>query len=321
MQGKHAPGLTLALAALTTAGALAATTAPPLRALRWLPAGVDLTDALGRTPTECLSAAPDAQTAYRVELGRAAFRSPLLLGGQAARAGLACESCHREGRSNPDFQFPGVSGPPGTADVTSSLFSSHRGDGIDNPKPIPDLSGPTAALKVSRAPDGRALETFIHGLVTDEFDGTEPPTAVLDGLAAYVRALSPAACPPQSTRALKVADLIEDARRAARTGLMALDHDDPAAAIVMVQAARGRLGLIFERYDGSGLAPQRAALTAADRDLAAVLVHLRARDPRAAGHLRAWLDRSGPWGLALVAAEPRSLFAPPRLAASRPVAR
>ena len=79
--------------------------------------------------------------------------------------------------------------------MTDSLFSSHRGDGIDNPKPIPDLSGPKAALKIDQAGEGRALEGFIHGLVTQEFDGPEPTPAVLDGLAAYVRALSPDACP------------------------------------------------------------------------------------------------------------------------------
>lgn len=81
-------------------------------------------------------------------------------GGQAARAGLSFESCHRSGRPHPQFLFPGASGAPGTADVTASLFSSHRGNGRDDPVPIPDLSGPRARL----AP-------FIHGLVTQEFDG------------------------------------------------------------------------------------------------------------------------------------------------------
>ena len=97
--------------------------------------------------------------------------------------------CHRDGRTNPDFQFPGVSGAAGTADVTDSLFSSHRGDGLDNPKPIPDLSAPKEKLKIDQAPLSRALETFIHGLVTQEFDGPEPTPAVLEGLADYVRAL------------------------------------------------------------------------------------------------------------------------------------
>ena len=312
--GFRRAALGLALGALTAVGAWAAT-APALRALRWLPPNADLVRALGSRPGECLSAAPDPQTADRIEIGRAAFRSPLLLGGQAARAGLACESCHREGRTNPDFQFPGVSGPPGTADVTSSLFSSRRGDGIDNPKPIPDLGGPASGLKLSRAPGDPALGTFIHGLITDEFDGAEPPPAVLDGLVAYVRALRPAACPPEQVRPLRVADLVEDARRAVRAGHAALEHGDPATAIVMIQAARGRLGLVFERYDGPDLAAQRAALTAADRDLAAVLVRLRGRDPDAATRMDAWLRGSTGWEPSLVAAEPRSLFAPARLAA------
>lgn len=313
--GPRTAALGVGLAAVVTvAGAWAAVEAP-LRALRWLSPDADPVRVLGSAPTECLpSAPPDAETAYRIEVGRAAFRSPLLLGGQAARAGLACESCHREGRGNPDFQFPGVSGPPGTADVTSSLFSRRRGDGIDNPKPIPDLSGPPAALKVSRAPEGRALEGFIHGLVVDEFDGAEPPPAVLDGLAAYVRSLSPAACPKDARRPLRAADLVEDARRAARTGLAAQARGDTATAVVMVQAARGRLGLVFERYDGPDLARQRAALLAADHGLADVLARLRDGDPRAADRLRAWLDRSDGWSRDLTTAEPRSLFDPRRLA-------
>ncbi|SFK07368.1 hypothetical protein [Caulobacter sp. UNC279MFTsu5.1] len=312
--GPRAAALGLVLAGAAVVGAFA-TTGTPLRALRWLSPEADPVQVLGSAPTECLSPAPDAETAYRIEVGRAAFRSPLLLGGQAARAGLACESCHREGRSNPDFQFPGVSGRPGTADVTSSLFSSRRGDGIDNPKPIPDLSGPPAALKVSRAPEGRALEGFVHGLVVDEFDGAEPPPAVLDGLATYVRALSPAACPAQGRRPLRAADLIEDARRAARAGLAAQARGDTATAVVMVQAARSRLGLVFERYDGPDLAKPRADLLAADRGLADVLVRLRDRDPAAPVRLRAWLDRSDAWSRGLLAAEPRSLFDPRRLAA------
>ncbi len=312
--GFRRAALGLALGALTAVGAWAATV-PALRALRWLSPNADLVRALGSRPGECLSAAPDRDTAYRIEIGRAAFRSPLLLGGQAARAGLACESCHREGRNNLDFQFPGVSGPPGTADVTSSLFSSRRGDGIDNPKPIPDLGGPASGLRVSRAPGDPALETFIHGLITDEFDGAEPPPAVLDGLAAYVRALKPAACPSEPAQPLRAADLVEDARRAVRAGRAALDRGDPATAIVMIQAARGRLGLVFERYDRPDLAPQRAALTIADRDLAAVLVRLRARDPVAPARMDAWLRGSNDWEPGLVAAEPRSLFAPARLAA------
>ena len=118
----------------------------------WVARGADPARALGSVPTECLKLPADPALAAKVEVGRAAFRTPVLLGGQAARAGINCETCHRDGRTNPDFLFPGVSGAPGTADVTNSLFSTHRGNGIDDPKPIPDLSGPKAQLKVDQAP-------------------------------------------------------------------------------------------------------------------------------------------------------------------------
>src|SRR5687768_90851 len=71
-------------------------------------------------------------------------------------------------RGNPDFLFPGLSGAVGTADVTSSIMSSHRGDGTINPKPIPDLAGPPAERIVSRAAESRALESFIRGLIVEE---------------------------------------------------------------------------------------------------------------------------------------------------------
>ena len=208
-------GLLIVLAAL--AGGFA--TNPPLRALRWLAPGADGARILTQRPVECLAIPAGADAAYQVEVGRAAFRTPLLLGGQAARAGIDCETCHRGARTNRDFDFPGLSGAPGTADVTTSLMSSHRGDGIDNPKPIPDLGGPKDKFKISQAPDSPDLDRFIHGIVTQEFDGAEPPPAVLQGLAAYVRALSPGACPPTASEAVRVGADVADARRAVRAAL------------------------------------------------------------------------------------------------------
>ena len=117
----------------------------------------------------------------RIEVGRAAFRTPLLLGGQAARLGLSCESCHANGRGNPAFRFPGLSGAPGTADVTAPLMSARRGDEVFDPRPIPDLAAPG---KVARVRGDPALGAFVRGLIVEEFDGREPPPAVLDGLVA-----------------------------------------------------------------------------------------------------------------------------------------
>jgi hypothetical protein len=289
-----------------------------IHAARWLAPGADRAEALGTVRPECLSKVSDPDQAWLVEVGRAAFRTPLLLGGQAARAGVACETCHQGGRSNPYFFFPGLSGAPGTADVTSSLFSSHRDDGIDNPRPIPDLGGPKDHLKVSQDPASPALQSFIHGLITEEFNGAEPPPRVLAGVAAYVRALSPAACPPEARRPLRIADHVENVQRAVRAGAGALARQDPTTAVFMVEAARGQLGLINERFDQPVSGPARAALRVADSDLAAAAAAIRAGDARGGERLAVWLAQSPAWARVVDADEPRSLFNPARLAAAGP---
>lgn len=238
----------------------------PLRAVGWTNPKADVAGVLTTEPAECY--APTEAVRASVEIGRAAFRTPVLLGGQAARAGLSCESCHRGGRGNPEFLFPGVSGAPGTADVTSSLLSSHRGNGRDDPVPIPDLSGERARLKV--APP--ALETFIRGLVVEEFDGPEPSPAVLTGTADYVRSLGPQACPTPATRPVRVKGMLDDADRAAAAAAAA---PDPATRLLMIAGARARLGLIDERFAGPSFDAERHALRSADADLAAIAEAVR----------------------------------------------
>ena len=139
-------------AALAIIGAAAAQVAPfPLRAAKWL-SPKDAVAALVEQPSECFALPADPEFAWQAEVGRAVFRSPVLLGGQAAKAGVSCDTCHKNGRRNAELVFPGLSGDPGTADVTSSLMSTHRGDGVFNPRPIPDLAGPPDKL-VSRRLD------------------------------------------------------------------------------------------------------------------------------------------------------------------------
>ena len=288
--------------------------APPLKALRWLAPGADPARALTREPSECLGPAADAQTAYEVELGRAAFRTPLLLGGQAARAGISCETCHRQGRNNPDFEFPGISGAPGTADVGTSVLSSHRGGGPRKPVPIPNLSGPKAALKTAQDPASGALEARIAAIDTQEFDGAPPTPAVLKGLAAYVRALSPDRCPAGAEQPMTPAAKLADARRAVGAALMALDHHDGPAAALMVAAARTALGDIDERYAGPArLQAARADLRAASLDLAAAQEDAR-RDPaKARLSLTLWLGRERQWAPSVTALAALSLYDPARL--------
>jgi hypothetical protein len=280
----------------------------------WVARDADPARALGSVPTECLKPPADAALAAKVEIGRAAFRTPVLLGGQAARAGITCETCHRDGRSNPDFHFPGVSGAPGTADVTNALFSTHRDNGIDDPKPIPDLSGPKAQLKAPQDPAEQKLKPFIHGLITEEFDGPEPTPAVLEGLAAYVRALNPAACPARAREPLDVALLMSDARRALKAAQGAAAAGDDATAVLMVASARSRLGLIDERFAAPALAKPRADLRAASRRLAAIQAALHDRRPDAKAELTAWLASSRPLEAELAARQSASLFEPSRLA-------
>ena len=306
--------LGLVLAGLAGASALAALGDAPIRGMLWADKHADPARALGSTPTECLRMPADPVQAAKVEVGRAAFRTPVLLGGQAGRAGINCETCHRDGRDNPDFLFPGVSGAPGTADVTSSLFSTHRGNGVDDPKPIPDLSGPKAKLKISQVPAEKKLEPFIHGLITEEFDGPEPTPAVLDGLAAYVRALDPAACPAKARRPVDVALLMGDVRRALKAAQARAAAGDAATAVVMVASARSRLGMIDERFAGPALARPRAALRAADRRLDDLQGALRGRRPDAGRRITAWLGASARLERDLAAKEKASLFDPARLA-------
>lgn len=287
----------------------------PLRAARWLPVERQ-SHSLAHAPSECLAAAADPQTARRIAIGRAAFRTPLLLGGQAARAGLSCDGCHRNGRGNPDFQFPGLSGKPGTADVTSSLMSSHRGDGVVNPTAIPDLAGPAHSLKISRKRSGRALEAFVRGLIVEEFDGPEPSRLTLDSVAEYVRALSPQACPGASQQRIGVAVYLSDARDAMRAAQYALDARDNAAARLMLSSARTALGMIDERYAAPGLAADRQLIRDADLELSAIQNAVDTKSTDADTRIAAWLARMPRWSEPLRRSESASLFNPERLAAT-----
>lgn len=305
-------GCAVAAAGIVNAG-VASQSQSPLRAARWLPADRQL-HALAYQPRECLLPVSDAQAARAIAIGRAAFRTPLLLGGQASRDGLSCNSCHRNGRGNPDFQFPGLSGAPGTADVTSSLMSSHRGDRLDNPKPIPDLSGSVDKLKISRDPSNRALETFIHGLIVEEFDGPEPTPMTLDGLAHYVRALSPRGCPTSPVQPIELAEYLSDARAAAQATQFALDAHDRATARLMLASARSALGMIDERYAAPALARDREWLRDSDLELAAIQDAVDSGRTDASLRIAAWLAKVPRWSKPLERDEPLSLFNAARLA-------
>jgi hypothetical protein len=279
----------------------AAQAKPPILSAFWL-LPRERVEALSSRPAECATIPKIAGMRESFEIGRAAFRAPLLIGGQAARAELACESCHSNGRRNAAFQFPGLSGEAGTADVTSSIMSSHLGNGRFDPRPIPDLAEPA---KVSRDPASGELEAFIRRLIVEEFDGAEPPPIVLSGLADYVRAIGPCDAPRES---VTVTGLLDDSRRASIAAGYAWAKGDAAATRLLISAARSALGRIDERYAGTGLADDRAALRSADLALLAIAQAVDRRAPDVSPRLAAWRADMARWTPALVRDEPRSLF-------------
>src|SRR6185369_7678167 len=272
----------------------------PIREARWLKSPAILAD-LTRLPGECIAWPRERDQRRSVEIGRALFRSPLLLGGQAARTGLSCASCHRNGRTNPHFHFPGISGEPGTADVTASLMSEKRGDDIFNPKPIPDLGGERSKLKVVGTP---RLRTFVHGLIAEEFTGPEPSSTSLDAIVAYVSALSPAACKGAATVPITLGSKLSDVDAAVALAGTAYASRDEATGRALLAAARSTLGAVDERFQLPGLEGSRQLLKEASAELFELQ---QAQTPALwTKWKRDWPQRRR----ALQSAEPRSLYNP-----------
>lgn len=268
----------IAAAALVLAGAASSAARDRLQALIWTAPGAERAVLL-RQPAACLDPAADGT---EVSYGRALFNAPQLLGGQAARAGISCASCHANGRRSAAFSLDGVSGKPGTADVSASFFNLVRANGQFDPKPIPDLAVPG---KVSRDRAAQELEHFTRGLIVEEFAGREPAQGELAAVSAYVRALRPCSDEREQPRGLAadlglVRETIDAAARRTVVG-------DNAGAALLASAARFRLGLIEERYVGPEFIAERKQLLAASRALQPVG---KATAPSAAA-FRLWLAR------------------------------
>jgi hypothetical protein len=276
---------------------------PAFEQLRWTAPGAEQA-LLSEQPATCL--ASDTQL---VRGGRVLFSAPTLLGGQAAKAGLSCASCHINGRDNPHFLLAGVSAAPGTADVTNSFFSAARGNGRFDPVIIPDLTMPG---KVARGTDTRALEAFVRNLIVEEFGGREPTPAMLDALATYVRAVR--ACPDGQSVGRRLSDQLAAIDDGVAGAQLMVDRADPQGAALSIAAMRHQLGLIAERYTGSGLAREREGLLAASRALQTIGEGGPARIEPALARWKGDFDR----GLAkrLRRAEGRSSYDRKRLAES-----
>lgn len=291
-----------ALALLALAGpALAGP--PEIHDRRWLPPGSIL--APDAVPPERLTVAAGAH--HLAELGRLAFRSPEILGGNARLSGIACQTCHTNGGANAVFLIPGLSDRPGRIDVAHRLWNPAADDGVDLPLDIPALHGAAAASPYGTVVRFGSLRDFTRRVIVVEFGGAEPRPDLLDALVEYQLALAAADAPAASelARGETAADLprylavleravaAEDAGLAelvsrmirAALGRMAAGAAGTAAALPFAAWARqvALVGRTAEDGDFAGAGRLQRDLAA---DIAAQLADAGAADGETAGAAR-----------------------------------
>ncbi|MEO9469682.1 hypothetical protein [Parasphingorhabdus sp.] len=247
--------------------------------------------------------------------GESLFHTPTLLGGQAAKAGISCASCHTSGRTNIHFQFPGVSGAPGTADVTHSFFSSVRGNETLDPVPIPDLTQPG---KISHDPGDAQLEKFVRDLIVEEFDGVEPGQAVLDAISFYIRSL---AAPTDENGEMQIAPLtivvhFDRAEEAFESAISYWQDGDRNMASLLFAGARHQLRLMHERFDLEDLRKEQKALEKLGQKLGVIQRATLTSEPLPYNLLQEWTDGFSRARDTLGETADQSLYNPEILAAS-----
>ena len=260
---------------------------------RWIGPDADIVSALSEEPRECLP--NDAST--QDILGRLAFRSPFLLGGQAARRGLTCQACHSQGQTNTHFFVVGLSDAPGTADVTSFHFSDELGDEIFNSVIIPSLSDDTEGVSFSGETD--ELDRFVHRLITKEFTGPEPVPDVEAALLSYIRALDDRFC---ETATIADSDLWQFNIRVINESFAALQSETQSTSTearnFMMAAMRVELGRLHDRL------PNHPKIRASLVSISQKLNPAKKAEPSLAVALSEWRDLQSD----LSASYDRSLF-------------
>ena len=227
----------LTLAALALLLSLPAAAQNLLKQSEWLPPGAAVAGDLLHRPVEALDGGAN-QNLY-VEFGRLAFRSPEILGGNARRAGISCNACHSNGHVNPRFFVPGVSGKPGTVDVTNKLWNLRGEDGLHNPIAIPTLRDVGRKPRLGRDARSASVREFSRAVIVTEFAGEEPSPFVLDALTAYlVKLRKPANDEPE---AVTLKTDLEDLMRYTRVLRGVLLDEDAALTELTVRMIRAAL--------------------------------------------------------------------------------
>jgi hypothetical protein len=224
---------------------------------QWVSPDADLVSVLQSARGECLALPDDPEARMSVLTGRAAFRSSTLMGGHAARRGLSCNSCHRNGHGNPDFFIEALSDQPGQVDVTNGVFSSHRDDSTFNPVPIPTLVNAGSKPEFGTVIRTETLRAFISGILNEEFDARPPPTIVFEGLAAYIESLESGACPEEATAPYTLEAHWHDIDTLYQLISWHLNNDSPETVEFLIGALRHELGRISQHFVGQNQLPAR----------------------------------------------------------------
>jgi len=224
---------------LTISNPIVASDAIQLKEAQWLSKQSNKALALTRQPTECLN--PKAPAI--ASIGRIAFQSPALLGGQATRMGLSCASCHPSGRSNADFFLNTVSSDPGTADVTHHFFSSKGGNNTLTAVMIPDLANLDQAKIKDRW--STAFQQKLVQLIEVEFDGQTAPPTILNGLQTYLANTDIKFC-EQDT--IKTIDLLGDWTHLIDTVNALPLYPNSDTNTFLIRAARKQIEQIYLRF-------------------------------------------------------------------------
>lgn len=274
---------TLRLALIAAALLICAAAGPAapilLREQAWTAPGATLAYDLTHAQGECL-----AREGLEIEIGRALFRSPHLLGGPAARAGISCHACHSNGGMNTRFLLPELTDRAGHADVTSEWASTTRGDGVLNPLAIPDLAGAAGHATFGRNAEP-SLEAFVRGVIEEEFQGEPATQQGFDALIAYLRALRLSAC-PAGDAPITLASVADDVRRALNAALGA----DAETAPLLLLAAQDAMGRVVERLPADHVARERRRLETLSRELGAMRAESAGTRAAAAPGWRARFD-------------------------------
>jgi hypothetical protein len=264
----------------------------PIDDLKWLDHEADLVAELTRLPAVCATDESDPTRAILLELGRIAFRSPMLLGGLAARSGMSCDTCHPNGHARPTFFIEGVSGVTGSADVTAGIFSQSRDDGEFNPVPIPSLVDVGSKSSFGRMAPQNDLEDFLHAVIVDEFQGQVPSPNVRKGLLVYLGALRSSACPTLAYEKIDLERAIRNVESSLDVLEWALDVDDAPSAVFVLISLKSALGRIYQRFPAEE--SEREKLVEVSRSLSQLRSTLANRPPdarRAATQARVELSR------------------------------